>query len=128
MFTKVKNLSFTIVILFFYSCYQPQRNCHEYKTGKFVYEAEINGITEKSFFVRMDTLEIDYFQGKADSASIRWINDCEYILTKLHPKNNQEKKPIHMKIVTTDAQGYTFEFSAVGSPQNKMRGYAKRAD
>ena len=80
---------------------------------------------ETTRFVRNDSIEIDYYQGKADTASIRWVNDCEYVLTKLHPKNNQEKKPILIKILTTTKDSYTFEYSMLGDPKNKQRGTAK---
>ena len=30
-------------------------------------------------------MEIDYFQGKVDTSSVRWINDCEYIVKKRNP-------------------------------------------
>lgn len=127
-FTFVKTILFTFVIVFFASCFSPDRNCSDFKAGKFVFEAEINGIKEKTTFVRNDSIEIDYFKGNADTSSVRWINDCEYILTKLNPKTNQEKKPIHVKILTTDADGYTFEFSQLGNPKNKQRGYARRSE
>jgi hypothetical protein len=35
-------------------------------------------------------------------------------LEKLHPKNQAEKKAILIKILTTDKNTYTFEFSEVG--------------
>lgn len=65
-------------------------------------------------FERRDDLEIDYYEGKADSSSIRWINDCEFIVQKLHPKNRAEQQAIHMKILTTTENSYTFEYGLVG--------------
>ncbi|ATA76371.1 conserved hypothetical protein [Capnocytophaga canimorsus] len=124
-FTFVKSVLFTFVIVFFVGCFTPERKCSDFKTGQFHFETEINGKTEETFFVRKDSIEIDFYKGKADTATIRWVNDCEYILTKLNPKNNQEKKPIHIKILTTDANGYTFEFSVLGNAKQKQRGYAK---
>ena len=52
---------------------------------------------------------------------MRWINDCEFVLQKLHPKNREEKKSIHMKILTTNDNGYSFEYSYVGETK-KQRG------
>lgn len=63
---------------------------------------------------RNDTIEIDFFEGKTDTSSIRWINDCEYVIKKLHPKNQAERKAIHIKILTTSENEYTFEFREVG--------------
>ena len=57
----------------------------------FVFEQEINGEKHTSTFVRTDEYEIETYNGKTDTASIRWVNDCEYILQKLHPKNMAEK-------------------------------------
>lgn len=103
------------------ACYSPERNCKDFKTGTFTFQTYIDGKLVKTKFTRNDTLEIDYFQGEVDSSSVRWINDCEYILTNLHPETKAEEKPLHIKILTTDKNTYTFEFSQVESP-NKQKG------
>lgn len=108
-------------ILIFISCYNTQRNCKEFKTGKFKFEIEINGIKKTTFFERKGSIEIETFEGKTDTSSIRWVNDCEYIIQKLHPKNRFEKNAIAMKILTTSKNSYTFEFGMVGSDE-KQRG------
>lgn len=115
---------FALVLLA--SCYSPERNCKDFRTGTFEFESYLNGKMVKTTFTRNDTLEIDYFQGEADSSSVRWINDCEYILTPLHPKSLAEEKPLHIKILTTDKNSYTFEFSVVGNEGNKQQGTAYR--
>lgn len=73
--------------------------------------------------MREGALEVDYFDGKADSSSVRWINDCEYIVKKLNPKNKSEEVPIHIKILTTKDKSYTFEYNAVGQSK-KSKGTA----
>lgn len=103
------------------SCYNQERNCKKFKTGKFKFEHEIDGEKKVTYFERNDEVEIETFEGSTDTASIRWINDCEYILKKLHPKNMQEQKSVHMKILTTNEESYTFEFSIVGD-SNKQKG------
>lgn len=105
------------------SCYQPERNCADFKTGTFEFESYLNGELVKTRFVRNDTMEIDYFRGKADTSSVRWINDCEYIVNNKNPKSRAEEKPIHMKILTTEGNTYTFEYGLVGENQ-KQRGTA----
>ena len=100
--------------LLFISCYQQERNCTNFKTGKFQFETEIEGKKENSIFERNDTLQIETFRGKTDSSSVRWLNDCEFVLQKLHPKGMKDKKAIHMKILTTTEKNYTFEYSFVG--------------
>ena len=107
------------------SCYAPERNCQDFRTGTFEFESFLDGELQKTTFVRNDTLEIDFFRGSQDTSAVRWLNDCEYILTNLNPKNRAEEKPIHMKILTTDEDSYTFEYGLVGESR-KERGTAKR--
>lgn len=107
------------------SCYQQERNCKSFKTGTFSFTTTINNEEKTTTFTRNDTLEVDYFEGKIDSSAIQWINDCEYIVKKIHPKSMAEKKAIHMKILTTNGNEYTFEYGVVGS-NNKQRGTAKK--
>ncbi|MBW1297224.1 DNA topoisomerase IV [Aquimarina litoralis] len=112
----------------FLGCYQQERNCQQFHNGTFEFETYLNGELAKTTFIRNDSIEIDYFQGKSDTSSIRWINDCEYIVKKLHPKNMAEEKAIHMKILTTDGDTYTFEYGLVGVKKNKQRGTAKKVN
>lgn len=113
------------VLLLITSCYSPERNCQKFKTGTYSYEALVGTEVLTTVFVRTDTLEIDYFQNKSDTSSIRWINDCEYIVQKINPKNRAEKKAIHMKILTTQNNTYLFEYNIVGDSQ-KQKGTAKK--
>ena len=107
------------------SCYSPERDCQAFKTGTFEFESFLNGELVTSRFVRNDSIEIDFFQGKSDTSSVRWVNDCEYILKNLNPKNMAEEKPLQIKIITTEKDSYTFEYSLVGSPE-KQRGTVRR--
>ena len=101
----------------------PQRNCTDFTEGKFKFSTIVDGDTLTTEFLRQKNIEIDYFKGKQDTSSIRWINDCEYVLKKLNPKNRAEEKSVHIKILTTTDSSYTFEFSTVGDPK-KLRGTA----
>lgn len=123
----MKKLLILPVILLLASCYQQERNCTNFKTGKFKFEQEIDGKTQTTIFERTEDLEIDTYEGKSDTAFIRWINDCEYIVQKIHPKNMQEKKAVHMKILTTKGDTYTFEYSFVGD-SNKQKGTVTKID
>ncbi|MFT4670276.1 MAG: hypothetical protein ACI9M9_002490 [Flavobacteriaceae bacterium] len=107
------------------SCYNPERNCVDFKVGTFEFEAIVGSEVLTTSFVRNDSIEIDYFKGKSDTSSIRWINDCEYIVKKINPKNRAEEKAIHMKILTTTTNTYLFEYNIVGD-SNKKRGTANR--
>ena len=116
-----------LLSLLFISCYHQERYCTDYKTGQFEFEQEIKGKKEISIFERNDSLQIETFRGKTDTSSVRWINDCEFVLQKLHPKGMKEKKAIHMKILTTNEKTYTFEYSFVGD-SNKQKGIVTKVN
>ena len=105
------------------ACYRPERKCEQFKNGSYTFTSTVDGVEMTTNFVRKDALEIDYFNGKADSASVRWINDCEYIVKKLNPKNKAEEKSVQIKILSTTDNSYTFEYGLVGSSK-KSRGTA----
>lgn len=117
----MKKLLIIPIFIILTSCYNNERNCKDYKTGKFEFVQEIDGQQKKSIFERTENLQIETFNGKTDSASVRWVSDCEFVLQKKHPKNMQEKKAISMKILTTNDKGYTFEYAFVGDAK-KQRG------
>ena len=107
------------------SCYQQERDCKAFKTGAFTSETEIEGKKLTSSFVRNDSMQIETYEGKTDTFKVRWTNDCEYIIQNIHPKNRAEKKPVQMKILTTNSKSYTFEYSFVGDSK-KQRGTATK--
>ena len=109
-------------LIAFNSCYTVQRDCLPFHTGTFEFSQIINGEMKTSTFSRDSLYEIERFEGKVDTASIRWVNDCECILTKLNPSSNQDKRPIQIKIISTQKNAYTFEYSLVGDNENSQRG------
>jgi hypothetical protein len=116
---NIKSILLLPLLLLVVSCYNVERNCKDFKTGKFRFEYEVDGEKKITLFERNDSIEIETFEGKTDTASIRWVNDCEYILRKLHPKNMAEEKAIGMKILSTSGNTYTFEFGMVGNDQKQ---------
>ena len=110
-----------LILLSLTSCYNQERNCTDFKTGKFTSETEIEGKKYTSAFERNDSIQIESYEGKIDTFKVRWTNDCEYIIQNTNPKNREEKKPVQMKILTTDSDSYTFEYSFVGDSK-KQRG------
>jgi hypothetical protein len=116
-----------ILSLLFISCYNPERNCEDFRTGTFEFEAYLEGDLVKTTFIRNDSIEIEIYKDKKDTASIRWINDCEYILKSLKPKNLAQEKPIHMKIISTSNNSYTFEYKIVGK-NTKQKGRVVKVD
>lgn len=109
------------------SCYNQEKKCQDFRTGTFVFEQEIEGVKHTSTFIRKENIEIETYNGKTDTASIRWVNDCEYVLQKLHPKNRAEQKGVSMRILTTKDNEYTFEYGIVGDV-NKQKGTIKKID
>lgn len=103
-------------------CYNVERNCQNFHTGTFQFQQIIGDQLQSSTFLRTKDLEVEYFNTKIDSASIRWINDCECVLTKLNPTSNQDKRPISIKIISTQGNEYFFEYTLVGNQKNKQRG------
>ena len=112
---------------FLYSCDFPDKNCLEFQTGTYEFESiSENGDTLKTKFIRTKDLEIGYFNGLIDSNSVSWVSDCECIYRKVNPKSISEKKAVQMKILSTNKDSYTFEYSFVGDIENKQRGYVKK--
>ena len=104
------------------SCYSVERNCTPFHEGTFEFSQIINGELSRSVFERTPEYEIERYKGVVDTATIRWVNDCECILTKLNPKSNQDKRPVQIKILSTEGNAYRFEYSLVGKSDNKQRG------
>ena len=118
----MRNVYTTTLLLFCVSCFSPQRNCAEFKTGKFSFTSIVLGDTLTTTFFRTDSIEVDNYLNRVDSSSVRWLNDCECIVKKLSPLSYQDSKSVHMKILTTTANSYTFEYNLVGDTKNKQRG------
>lgn len=117
----MKKLTLLLLTLVLISCNDHERNCKDFRTGQFEFTQTINGKIHTSTFVRTGKLQIESYNGKTDTATVRWVNDCEFILQKLHPKSMKEEKAISMKILFTEKNSYTFEYSFVGS-NKKERG------
>lgn len=114
------SLSFVFLMLLT-SCYNKDRNCKDFKTGTFEFTYTTDGVEKTGRFVRTDDLNIDYYENKIDTASIRWINDCEFIMKHTNPKSMSEEKAIHMKILTTSEDSYTFEYSLAVQPGSQTK-------
>ncbi len=108
-----QSLVFCVVFLLS-GCYERARDCERFVQGAFVSEVSIDNIVYKSKFKRYDNLQIETFKNMTDSATVRWINPCEYILNTINPKSKSAEKPIHIKILTTSEDSYTFEYNFVG--------------
>ncbi|MDG5491945.1 hypothetical protein [Psychroserpens sp. SPM9] len=106
----MRNLLSLLLPLVFFNCYQTERHCADFKTGTFEFTYTIDNEEKTGTFVRTEDYNIDFYENKVDSSSVRWINDCEFVLKKLNPKHKNEEKAIHMKIISTTEDAYVFEY------------------
>ena len=127
MFIKIYSFLVLLFTLTLVSCYEQERNCADFKTGKFESEIEIDGKKVTTSFERNDSIQIETYDNISDTYTIRWTNDCEYIVQNKNPKNRNEKKAVQFKILTTTTKGYTFEYSFVGESK-KQRGTVTKVD
>ena len=118
----MRSLLLYFCLIFVFGCYSIERNCSDYKTGSFKFNYILNGIEKTGTFKRTENYSIDYFDGTIDSSSVRWINDCEFILKKINPKSKSEDDAIHFKILFTTDSSYTFEYKlAIRKPNRPLR-------
>lgn len=118
----MRMISVLTLCLLAVACFKPERNCSDFQTGSFEFKSLILGDTLTTTFIRTDSIEVDYYLNRVDSSSVRWLNDCECIVKKLHPLSYQESKAVHMKILSTKGNSYTFEYNLIGDTKNKQRG------
>lgn len=98
---------------------QPERDCTAYHTGRFRFDMEIDGVKKTTLLERSEKFQYETFEGKTDTASVRWVSDCEFILQEVRPKTLLAKRPIRMKILTTSKNSYTFEYGFVGDKESR---------
>ena len=124
---KARKMKKTLILfaLILVSCYNQERNCKDFKTGKFTSETTVEGKKYISSFERNDSIQVENFNNIIDTFTIRWINDCEYILENIKPKNREEKKAIHVKILNTKELKYNFEYSFVGDAKKQFGSVTK---
>ena len=101
------------------SCYNVERSCEDFKTGTFTFQQLVGTELVSSTFVRNDSIAIETYKGVTDTFSVRWINNCEYIMRKLNPKNTYDQQAVHFKILSTTENTYLFEFQMVVKKQNQ---------
>jgi len=113
---KISSLSILLIIISFSnSCKEIERNCNLFRTGMFYSQINYDGVLFSSTFTRDDkNLQIEKFQGEIDSSKVRWINDCEMVLSPINSKKLSGKKNILIKILTTTDTSYSYEYSFVG--------------
>ena len=116
----MRKLTLIFGIIFFVSCFDVEQNCSDFKTGTYKSEIIIDSVLYTSNFTRTTKIQIEEFDGKIDSSSVRWINDCEMIFKTINQKNLNEKKDIHLKILTTTTNSYKFEYGYVWDTNKRL--------
>lgn len=117
-------MRFTVVFLLFLlvtSCYNVERDCKSFKTGVFKFEELVGTELVSSTIRRNDSISIETYNKVTDTFSVRWINNCEYIMRKLNPKNKYEEEAVHFKILSTTKDSYSFEYRMVVKKENNPR-------
>jgi hypothetical protein len=120
-----------LLLTILFGCYEAERNCSDFKTGEFEFDYTVDGVKKTARFIRTENFSINYYDGKVDSSSVRWINDCEFILKTINPKSIADKDDMHMKILSTNStSSYTFEYQLAikkkNRPQRIEKGVAYR--
>jgi hypothetical protein len=111
-----------ISLLFLTACYQPERDCKSFKTGEYTFEYEVDGVVKKSSFKRTEKYSIEHYENVIDTATVRWLNNCEFVV-----EPSDKKTPIHYKILSTNPNSYIFEYGLVGK-SNKGKGTAVKTN
>ncbi|HLN96021.1 MAG TPA: hypothetical protein VK183_10345 [Flavobacterium sp.] len=99
---------------------RPETDCKAFHTGRFRFELEVDGVKKTTVLDRTENFQYETFEGKTDTASVRWVNDCEFVLQEQQPKSVLPKRPIRMKILTTSKNSYTFEYGIVGEKDTRI--------
>ena len=122
---KATKIGFATLILALTGCYSlPERDCAAYRTGSFEFVSVVEGDTLRSTFERFADYEIDFYEGKTDTSNVKWINDCEFVLRNQHPKSISEQQAVHIKILSTNEEGYSFEYGVLKDTK-RLKGYAR---
>ncbi len=76
------------------SCSKPPKNCSKFKTGTFEYK------NYDSIVTRNDSIQIEINNNKKTKtvSSIKWLSNCQYILTYKETNNPLAKELIGSKI------------------------------
>ena len=114
-----------LIILLIVSCNEAPKTANIFKIGK--YKTILEDSETTSTAVRNDSIQIETYDNKKDTFSIRWINNFEYILLKKNPKSKLDSTPFHVKITAIKKNSYNFKAYYKGS-NFKQKGKAVKLD
>lgn len=64
---------------------------------------------------RMDSIQIEEYEGKLDTFYIHWEDDFQYVLRHKHPKNALDSTAFYVQITALGKDYYTFRAYYYGS-------------
>ncbi len=109
----MKRFLIIIIIIHLISCKEKNTDITTFKTGTFKTSLKDSDVT--SIAVRNDSIQIETYNNKKDTFAIEWTSNFEYILTKIHPKNELDSTPFYVKITGFKEHSYTFKAHFKGS-------------
>ncbi len=98
---------FLILILFIFSCNTKRINILELREGTF--ETTLPDKNVKSIAFRDKNIQIETYNNKKDTFTIKWLNNFEYELLKINPKSSLDSVPFIVKITKLSHNGYSFK-------------------
>ncbi len=104
---------FIIIILISLVSCKGNTDINDFKTGTFKTFLEDSDVT--SVVVRNDSIQIETYNNIKYTYAIEWKSNFEYILTNLHPKNELDSTPFHIKITKFKGNSYNFKAYYKGS-------------
>lgn len=111
-----------ILIIAVSSCRTDKKlDLDSYKTGTFIIPA--GDSYSETLIKRIDSFQIETYEGKVDTLLIHWDSDVKYTLTMLNEMNGMEDDPIHVKITRVNHDSYEFE-AQIGHSNFKQKGEA----
>jgi hypothetical protein len=97
-------------IILFSSCKTDEKlDVKSFRVGTF--EIPATNEYSKTIIKRIDSLQIETYEGKVDTLLIHWKNDFNYTLNMLNMTDGMEEDPIHVQITRLNSNSY--EFTAI---------------
>lgn len=97
----------TVLILGLSSCTDSSlADPKSFRQGEFIIPASEN--YAQTDIVRVDSFQIETYEGKVDTLVINWINNFKYDIRMLHPKSESDKDVIHVQIKKLREDSYDF--------------------
>ncbi len=119
----MRHVLIILLLSFLVSCKGDTTDINQFKSGTFKTFLEDSDVT--SIAVRNDSIQIETYNNVKDTFAIKWKSNFEYVLTKLHPKNELDSTPFHVKITKFNGNSYSFKAYYKGS-NFKQKGKATK--